>query len=121
MLRIVTASSYSQSQYLHTYSILYVQRKYKMNSGTTNHIFISKRPHTRLLLNIIFILLLLLYLIIILLFLLYLITILLLILYIVIILLVINVLTEQEFYSSTGFAESITASLPSLETAAPCV
>jgi len=44
MLRIVTASSYSQSQYLHTNSILYVQRKYKMNSGTTNHIFISIKP-----------------------------------------------------------------------------
>ena len=34
MLRIVTASSYSQSQYLHTNPILYVLRKYKMNSGT---------------------------------------------------------------------------------------
>ena len=44
MLRIVTASSYSQSQYLHTNFILYVQRKYKMNSGTTNHIFISIKP-----------------------------------------------------------------------------
>ena len=44
MLRIVTASSYSQSQYLHTNPILYVQRKYKMNSGTTNHIFISIKP-----------------------------------------------------------------------------
>ena len=44
MLRIVTASSYSQSQYLHTNSILYVLRKYKMNSGTTNHIFISIKP-----------------------------------------------------------------------------
>ena len=44
MLRIVTASSYSQSQYLHTNPILYVQGKYKMNSGTTNHIFISIKP-----------------------------------------------------------------------------
>ena len=44
MLRVVTASSYSQSQYLHTNPILYVQRKYKMNSGTTNHIFISIKP-----------------------------------------------------------------------------
>ena len=44
MLRIVTASSYSQSQYLHTNPILYVLRKYKMNSGTTNHIFISIKP-----------------------------------------------------------------------------
>ena len=41
MLRIVTASSYSQSQYLHINPILYVLRKYKMNIGTTNHIFIS--------------------------------------------------------------------------------
>ena len=44
MLHIITASSYSQSQYLHTDPILYVQRKYKMNSGTTNHIFISIKP-----------------------------------------------------------------------------
>ena len=44
MLRIITASSYSQSQYLHTNPILYVLRKYKMNSGTTNHIFISIKP-----------------------------------------------------------------------------
>jgi len=44
MLRIVTAFSYSQSQYLHTNPILYVQRKYKMNSGTINHIFISIKP-----------------------------------------------------------------------------
>lgn len=43
MLRIVKASLYSQSQYLHTTRILYVQRKYKMNSGTTNHIYISTK------------------------------------------------------------------------------
>lgn len=43
MLRIVKASLYSQSQYLHTTRILYVQRKYKMNSGTTNYIYISTK------------------------------------------------------------------------------
>ena len=39
VLRIVIVSPYSQSQYLHTDSILYVQPKYKMNSGTIIHLF----------------------------------------------------------------------------------
>jgi len=111
MLRIVKASLYSQSQYLHTTRILYVQRKYKMNSGTTNHIYILvQSPHTRLLLynnySITF-------------------TIsnnyAMPLPYIIIVLLILSILTDYRFYSSTGFAESTTASLPSLETAAPCV
>ena len=72
-----------------------------MNSGTTNHIFISIKPAyaTFTIYNNYSIPL----------------------LYIIIVLLILSILTDYRFYSSTGFAESTTASLPSLEIAAPWV